>query len=75
MTLMKEKIGELLGKTVSVLIDVNRNHILKESYSGIFEEIGEDYVVVDLNNPKFYIKRAVFKLDLILSVWEYAEKK
>jgi len=67
-------IDSLKGKTVSILVDVNRNHLFKESYNGIIDEVGEDFIVLDTNNDKFHIKKIIIQKELVLSVWEFNMK-
>lgn len=69
-----DKLNELKNKQVSLLLDLNKNNLLKESYCGIVEEVGEDYVVLNPNNPSFFIKRLYIKKELIISVWELDSK-
>jgi hypothetical protein len=65
-----QRLAKIKGP-VSLLIDVNRNEILKESYNDLITEIGDDYVLLDTNNPDFHVKSLLIKADMILSVWEF----
>lgn len=66
-----QQLEQLKGKPVSLLIDINRNETFKESYSGKITEIGDDFVILDTDNPQFHVKNLLIKSDLILSVWEF----
>jgi hypothetical protein len=70
---LNDKIDLLKGEVVSVLLDLNKNHLLKESYNGTLTETGEDYIILETNNPNFHIKTLIIKKNLILSVWIYSE--
>ena len=68
-----ERVLEWKDKVVSILLDVNRNEFLKESYNGTLKEVGEDYIVLVTNNPNFHIAELLLRKDIIISIWLYNE--
>lgn len=61
----------LIGKKVSILLEGKDNKI--EDYSGILEEVHDDYVKLNPNNPNYTIEYLMISKDIIKSVWVYKE--
>jgi len=68
--LFYNKLNELKDTKVSILLDLNKCSLFKESYSGIIKEIGDDYIILDTNNSNFFIKSLLLRKDLIVSIWK-----
>jgi hypothetical protein len=68
---MKELLVKLKGKAVSLMADCGKEVGKRENYYGIIEEVKDGFVTLNLNNPRFYLKKVHVKCDQVVSVWEY----
>jgi len=61
----------LRGATISVLF-TGRNNI-KEAYTGMVEEVGEDHIILKFFDSAHTIDRIIVKKDVVESIWIYKE--
>lgn len=64
---------ELENKKISVLLDLHKaeDSKLKESYNGIVEKVEAGLLILNCNNPDFFIKKVYIDIEIIKSIWEY----
>jgi len=59
-----------LGKTVTILIDIPSasSRSGREAYGGVVKEVTDGVVILDPNNPNYFVKEIAIMADLILSI-------